>query len=133
MLKILRVSIFAVCLAAFGCQDAAKNYSVEYVDRSTVFNFEKKTNPLLLVVEIDAQGRLNLNKIQTGTISDSSVLSSKIEAIFEDRRNAGIVEREIFIKLQGTIKGTDLDKLIQSLMDVKAAPIRVIKNNLEAK
>jgi hypothetical protein len=125
--NILLASVFMICLAAFGCQNTVENYPVEFVDRHTVFELEKKQNPLLLVVEIGENGKLSLNKIETGTVSDPSVLSEKIEAIFKDREKAGIAEKEIFIELQGTIRGADLENLIKSLAAAKAAPIRVIK------
>jgi len=128
--KILLMPVFATCLFWGGCQNTVKNYPVDFIDRQTIFAFGNKPNPLLLVVEIDENGRLSLNKIETGTIFELSILSEKIEVIFDDREKAGISEREVVIDPQGKVKNEDVEKLIESLASVKAAPIRVIKNNL---
>jgi len=128
MQKIVLVSIIAICLAAFGCKDGVKNYPVDFVDRSAVFALDKKPDPLRLVVEIDENGKLSLNKIKTGTIDDVTELSKKLEAIFDDREKAGTNEREVVINPQGEVKNEDLEKLIESLAESKAAPIRLIKN-----
>lgn len=126
MKKIRFASIFMICFTFSGCQDSPKNYRVDLVDRNAVFALDKKPNPLMLVVEIDENGKLSLNKIETGTISDLSVLSEKIKVLFDDREKAGINEREVVIDPQGKVKNEDLEKLIESLAGVKASPIRVI-------
>ncbi len=123
------VSIFLMCVSLFGCQNFGENYAIDFVDRSAVFAFNQKPKPLMLVVEIAESGKLSLNKIETGTISDAALLSEKLEIIFDDRENAGISEREVVIDPQGKVKNEDLEKLVKSLADVKASPIRVIKNN----
>jgi biopolymer transport protein ExbD len=128
--KILPASIFLLALAFLGCGGSAKNYRVDYVDRNAAFLPDQKSNPFMLVIEITEDGRLSLNKIQTGAITDLSDLSEKLEAIFNDREKVGIDEREVIIDRQGKVKNGDLEKLIKSLADVKASPIRIIKNNL---
>lgn len=130
MKKIRLVLFLAICLPVIGCKDSAKIYPVEFVNRNSLFASDKKPNPLMLVVEIDEDGKLKLNRIETGTISDMSILSEKIETIFEDRKNAEITETEIVIDPQGEVKNEDLENLINRLGEVKAKPIRVIKNNL---
>ena len=84
----------------------------------------------MLVVEIDEDGKLSLNKIETGTIADVSLLSEKLKAIFEDREKTSIEEREVVIDPQGKVKNEDVEKLIENLADVKASPIRVVRNSL---
>jgi hypothetical protein len=106
-----------------------KNYPVDFIDRRAVL-LGKKPNPLLLVVEITENGRLSLNKIETGTINNLTILNEKLEVIFNDREKAGISEKGVIIDPQGNVKDEDLEKLIESLAAVKSAPIRVIKNNL---
>lgn len=49
----------------------------------------------------------------------------------DDREKTGLVEKEVVIDPQGKVKNEDLEKLVENLADVKASPIRVIKNNLE--
>src|SRR6188768_270600 len=131
MKKILTISVFAIFLAFPGCRDAAKNYPVTFVDRSAVFASGEKLNPLTLVVRIDADGKLTLNKIETGRIEDPTELTEKIKAVFADREKASVGEREVVIDPQGAVKREDLERLVRNLASVKAAPIRVIRNGLE--
>lgn len=84
----------------------------------------------MLLVKVEEDGCLSLNEIQIGTISDVSVLSEKLKVIFEDREKTQIKEREVIIDLQETIPKEEMEKLIENLADVKATPIRVIKNSL---
>ena len=131
MKKILFASIFMICLSLFGCRDSAKSYPVNFVDRKTVFPIEnqiRKANPLMLVVEIAEDGKLKLNNIETGTIDDTTLISQKLKAIFDDREKAAIGAREVVVDPQGKVKYEDLEKLIDNLAEVKASPIRVIKN-----
>jgi len=128
--KILLISIFVLSLSFLDCKSSVKNYPVNYVDRNTLLAVEKEGKPLMLVVEINEGGKLSLNKIEIGTISDVSQLSEKFKVIFADREKTSIKEREVVIDPQGKIRNEDLEKLIENLADVKAAPIRVIKNNL---
>jgi biopolymer transport protein ExbD len=127
--KIRLASIFMI-FAFFGCQDSAKNLRVDFVDRNTVFAFNQKPNPLMLIVELTENGKLSLNKIETGTIKDPTLLAEKLKVIFDDRENSLIGEREVVIDPQGKVKNEDLEKLIESLAEAKASPIRVIKDNL---
>ena len=122
------ILIAVIWIASFGCQNSVKNYPVDFIDRRAVL-LDNKPNPLLLVVELDESGRLSLNKIETGTISDQSILSEKIKVIFEDREKAGISEREAVIDPQGNVENENMEKLIESLAIAKAAPIRIIKND----
>jgi len=127
--KILLVSIFVLSLAFLDCKSSVKDYPVNFVDRNTVFALDKKEKLLMLVVEIDEDGKLSLNKIETGTIADVSVLSEKLKVIFDDREKTSIKEREVVIDPQGKIKNEDMEKLIENLADAKASPIRVFKNS----
>ena len=129
MREIWFAPIFIFCLTVPGCRGAA-NYPVDFVDRSEVFVFKQTPNPLLLVIEIDDDGRLSLNKIEIGMIDDRRVLAEKLAAIFDDRKKSGLVEREVIIAPQGKVKSEDLEKLIESLVEAQASPIRVIKSNL---
>lgn len=117
-----------ICSTLSGCRDSPKIIRVDFIDRNAVSVLNKKPN-YFLFVEIDENGRLSLNKIETGTTSDLSNLIEKIELIFEDREKVGISERSIVIDPQGNVKNEDLEKLIESLASMKAAPIQVIKTN----
>jgi hypothetical protein len=131
--KIWLASNFTICLSLLGCQEAAKNYPVGFVDRKAVFpsgNLTQMPNTLMLVIGITEDGRLSLNKIETGTIADISLLSEKLKVIFEDREKASIKEREVVIDPQGKVRKEDLEKLIETLASIKASPIWIVKNNL---
>lgn len=127
--RLTTAAIFLVCLTFFGCRSPAKNYRIDFVDRSAAFAPDKNSDPLRLVVEITEDGRLRLNKIETGTVSDLSVLSGVLEALFADRQKTGIAGREVVIDPQGKAKSEDLEKLIKSLASVKASPILVVRDN----
>ena len=129
MKKILLPSIFVICLAAAGCKSSAKSHEVELVDRNAVFAFDTELHSLMLVVSISEDGKLSLNKIETGTISDTAELSEKLKAIFEDRKKAGIDTTEVVIDPQGKVGSEDLEMLIESLADAKASPIRMINTD----
>jgi len=125
--------IVASCLWTFGCQDSSKIYPIEFVDRKEFFpaaDAIQKPKPLLLVVAVAADGRLSLNRIETGKISDVKVLKEKIAVVFADREKSLISEREVVIDPQVGIDDEDLGKLIEALKSVDATPIRIIKNNL---
>ena len=133
MKEIIFFTIFAGCFALSGCRDSPKIIRVDLIDRNTSSIVSEKPKSLRLVVEIDENGRLSLNKIETGTVRDLNGLNGKLEAIFEDRQKAGISEREVVIDPQSDVKNEDLEKLIESLAAAKAAPIRVIKTDREEK
>lgn len=129
MKQILFFSIFAVCFAFSGCPDSPEIIRVDFIERNNFSMPGKQSDSLRLVVAIDDHGRLNLNKIETGTMSDLEFLKEILRVVFDDRERAGISEREVIIDPQGDVKNEDLEKLVESLASVKAAPIRVIKNN----
>lgn len=126
MRKIRLLSILMICFALSGCENSPKIVRVDLIDRNVAARNE---NPSLLVVEIDERGRLFLNKIETGTTADLTVLTEKLKIIFDDREKSGITERGITIDPQGNVKNDDLEKLIENLTAVKAAPIRIIKDD----
>ena len=131
MKKILFVSVLGICVLSAGCRDSAKNYPVTFVDRRAALAPGKQPNPLTLVVRIDENGKLALNRIETGRIEDPSELTEKIKAVFADREKASIREREVVIDPQGDVKREDLERLVENLESVKAAPVRVIKSDLQ--
>lgn len=127
--KTLLISILVFSFSFLNCKSSVKNYPVDFVDRNTLFALDRDRKPLMLVVELDEGGGLSLNKIQIGTIDDVSQLSEKLKVIFDDREKTRIEEREVVIDPQGKFKDEDVEKLIENLAEVKASPIRLIKNN----
>lgn len=125
--KFLKVGLIAAFLCG-ACGAPAENQPPVSIEKNAAFSPEEKSDPLRLVVEIKANGVLSLNRIETGTIADLSVLSEKIEAIFDDRENNGILQREIFIRQNGgDVENEDLEKLIKTLGNLKASPIRIVE------
>lgn len=130
MKKILFAAILAASLPFVGCKDSVKNHPVQFVDRNTAFSLDNKSNPLRLVIEINENGKLRLNKIETGTIEDTTFLSAKLKTIFADREKASISERQIVIDPRGEVEEEDLEMLIESLAGANAEPILIIKSDL---
>lgn len=127
--KTLLVSNFVLSLAFLDCSSPAKHYQVEFVDRNAALAPDNSRNPLLLIVEVNEAGKLRLNRIETGTIADVSLLTEKLRVIFADRANTSIGERVVIIDPRGKVGNENLERLIESLETVKETPIRVIKNN----
>lgn len=127
-MAIKSVSTIMIWLALSGCRSSPKIIRVDLIDRTDVAAPDKKTNPRLLVVALDENGRLSLNKIETGTIADPADLNEKLRVVFDDREKAGIDERAVVVDPQTGVKNEDLEKLIENLAAAKAAPLRVIRN-----
>lgn len=126
--KILKIS-FAICFMFYGCGISEKNSPAFLIERNAAFSPETKSDPLHLVVEIRRNGDLFLNKIQTGTVKDTELLSEKIKIIFDDRANNGIKERKVFIDPKWEIDKDDLNHLVKVLEHLQASPILIIKEN----
>ena len=127
--QVLLIPVFLICVAFFGCESSAATHSIEFIDRSAALSQGISRQPLTLIVEIDDDGGLRLNKIETGTTRDMALLAEKLEVIFDDREKAGINEREVLIDPATTVGSEDFDKLVKTLADLNASPIRVIKND----
>lgn len=130
MEKLIFLTILIICLLFPGCRDSTKIYPVDFVKRSEVFpaqNSAQTPDPLRLVIEISEDGKLSLNKIETGTIDDLSELSERLKAVFDEREKASINEREIVIDPKEKIESEELERLVETLANLKASPIRVIK------
>jgi hypothetical protein len=126
--KILLGAICATGLTLSGCTHSAGSYPVHFVDRSAVFSENEEPSPLRLVIEISENGKLTLNKIEAGTLRDTTFLSEKLKTIFTDRQKAAISAREVIILPGDRIEIEELEKLIEDLRISEAAPILVIKD-----
>lgn len=120
------MTIFGFCLLFSGCKYSAESQPVEFVNRNAMSNFK---NPYLLTVKIEKDGKLLLNKIETGTISDLREFAEKIKAIFADRQRNGVFYKEIIIDADESTQTQDLEKVVECLVNAKAAPIRLIKDD----
>jgi biopolymer transport protein ExbD len=121
-----------MALLSPACSSPAESSPVVFVDEADALagdSGNRSVNPLLLVVEIDGQGKLSLNKIETGTIDNTTILSATLKTIFEDRQKAAIDERGVLVEMNGEVRHEDFEKLIETLSHAEAMPIRVIKGN----
>jgi len=99
--KILLISIFVSSFSFLDCKSSVENYPVHFVDRNTVFSLDKRQKPLMLVVEIAEDGKLCLNKIETGTIADISHLSEKLKVILKHTKRVGLQILFLFVVKKG--------------------------------
>ena len=129
--KVLLTLVFAAWFAFSACQKSSNGAMVTFIDRDEVFTADtfKHADPLLLLIEIDEEGKLTLNRIEVGTIDDLNPLAGKLRTIFEDRARAEIAIQDVVIEMNGNVDGEHFEKLIESLSDIEAAPIRVIKSS----
>ncbi len=128
--KTILALVLGLSLLIASCRDSAKGSAVMFVDQSNVFpdqGPEQRANPLILLVEISGEGKLSLNRIETGSIDDTTILSERMTTVFKDREKSSIREREVVVEMKGSVAGKDLENLIDMLEGVNASPIRVIK------
>lgn len=90
-----------------------------------------KPNPNTLIVFITgADLKLRLNQDDIGDVSDTRPLTARLEAIFKDRADRGVlredgneVEKTVFIKAGKSVKYGNVVKVIDALKMAKAQPI----------
>ena len=127
MKEISLMSILVAGSFSFGCSGSGRDYPVVLVDRNVTFTSDEELDPLRLVIEINEEGKLRLNKIETGTTADLAELTEKITVVFDDRLITGIERRDVVIDPKGNVQNAELEKLIRSLADANASSIRVIQ------
>lgn len=93
-------------------------------------NVELESDPLKLVVELKANKKLNLNKDNEGSLSDTSILVNSLKNIFKSREANGIfrgasneIEKTVFVTASDSNKFGDVMKLIGIIKEVGASPI----------
>ena len=127
--QVLLTPIVLICVTFSGCKSSAANHPVEFVDRSAAFSQGISPQPLILIVEIEEGGSLRLNRIETGTTGDMSLLAEKLEVIFADREKSGIEEREVLIDPKVNVESEHYEELLGVLAEAEASPIRIIRND----
>ena len=113
----------SIIISSFLAQGCVNSSQVTFGEQAGVI---RERRPLDLVVEIDGQGRLSLNKIETGTVKDMSILKEKLHAVLADRDRWSIPERDVVIEVEGSIDHSDLDALIGSLKNTGISQITVL-------
>lgn len=90
-----------------------------------------KPNPLTLVVTINkSDKKITLNTEAAGDVSDASLLTTRLGAIFKDREAQGVfregtneVEKTVFIKSPRSIKYGEVVRIIDAVKQAGAQPI----------
>lgn len=100
-------------------------------------NQEVKPNPLSLVVDIDKDGKIRLNK---DDMADAGALGAKLSEIFETRTRNGVfkegsttneIEKTLFVKAPKALKYGEVVKVIDSAKGAGATPIGLQIDDLQ--
>ena len=116
-------------ILASACESTPENRNVFFVDRSVVFPDGEPVEGQMLVVGINKDRMLSLNKFEIGRITEASLLAEKLNAVFDDRRRAGVNEREVIVEMNGAVGSQDLKKLVEMLESIEAGPIRIVRHD----
>ena len=105
------------------------NYFYVLISKDTT-RTPPRPNPLFLLVDIDRQGKILLNKEEEGTTEDYSKLLNHLVSIFKERENNGVfrigsneVEKTVFIKLPLSLMLTDVIEVALAVKETGANPI----------
>ncbi len=98
-----------------------------------------KPNPLTLVVAINnADKKVTLNKEPAGDVSDASLLTERLSAIFKEREAQGAfregtneVEKTVFIKSARSAKYGEVVRVLDAVKQANAQPIGLQIDDLE--
>ena len=90
-----------------------------------------KPNPLTLVVAVNkSDKKITLNQEGTGDVSDTSPLTTRLQAIFKEREAGGVfrdgtneIEKTVFIKSPRSIKYGEVVRIIDAVKQAGAQPI----------
>lgn len=82
-----------------------------------------KPNPLLLLVEIKADGKINLGRDDMYSISNLDLLADKMKTILEDRDAHNIKDKSITIKAERRVRYGDVAKVIDVIKGAGGNPI----------
>jgi biopolymer transport protein ExbD len=98
-----------------------------------------KPNPLTLVVSINKGDlKVTLNNEDAGDVSNTELLTNKLQQIFKDRENNGViregtneVEKTVFIKSPKTVSYGNVVKVIDGVKFAGAEPIGLQIDDLQ--
>ena len=102
-------------------------------DKDTVV----KPNQLSLIVDIDKEGKIKLNKDE---IADNGALGAKLSQIFQERERNGVykegsttneIEKTVFIKAPRILKYGDVVRVIDSVKGAGASPVGLQIDDLQ--
>jgi biopolymer transport protein ExbD len=100
---------------------------------------QAKPNPLTLVVGINnGDFKVTLNNEETGNVSNTDLLTNKLQQIFKDRENNNVLregtnelEKTVFIKSPKSIRYGDVVKVIDAVKLAGAEPIGLQIDDLQ--
>ncbi len=136
---IRKAGIDKVGLVVIGEKKTAEPYQI-YLERFEVKlpqPTDKTTeavrpNPLTLVAMLEKDGKLMLNREDTGMISDTEWLKNKLDRIFKQREYDGVfregtneIEKTVFLKISKSSKYGDFIKLVEAVKGAGAEPIGI--------
>jgi biopolymer transport protein ExbD len=100
-------------------------------------NQQVKPNPLSLVVDVDQEGKIRLNKEEQ---VDAGALGAKLSEIFETRTRNGVfkegsttneIEKTVFVKAPKALKYGEVVRVIDSVKGAGATPIGLQIDDLQ--
>ena len=107
----------------------AENYYVA-ISQPIDENEFPKPNPNYLLVALQDDSKILLNREEYGTFNNTAPLKEKLDEIFKMRENRGVfqygtneVEKTVFVTAPDSVKFGDVIKLIQEIAAAGAAPI----------
>ncbi|HEX8735449.1 MAG TPA: biopolymer transporter ExbD [Pyrinomonadaceae bacterium] len=97
-----------------------------------------KPNPNTLIVFVDRDGKLTLNKDEMGNIADTSNLTKSLTDVFNYRDANGIfregtneTEKTVFIKAPQSIKYGEVAKVVDAVKFAGAQPVGLQVDDLD--
>lgn len=100
-------------------------------------NKDIKPNPLSLVVDVDKEGKIRLNKDE---IADAGSLGARLSEIFQTRERNGVfkegsinneIEKTVFVKAPKALKYGEVVRVIDSVKGAGATPIGLQIDDLQ--
>lgn len=100
-------------------------------------NRDVKPNPLSLVVDIDKDGKIRLNKEE---MADPGAVGAKLSEVFNERTRNGVfregsttneIEKTVFIKAPKSIKYGEVVRVIDAVKGSGASPIGLQIDDLQ--
>jgi TonB family protein len=90
-------------------------------------------DPLGLVVTVSENGKVFLNRVEEGTLSDLSALRARLELIFEQRKENNVfktgtdeLEKTVIVKSSTYMNEEQLSKVVGEVKAAGASPVRVM-------
>ena len=97
-----------------------------------------KPNPYTLVVALNSDNNLRLNKDNYGTLNDTEELIAKLNTIFQERIKNGVfkentnqIEKTVFVKAPRNLPYGEVVKLVDAVKIAGAEPISLQIDDLQ--